>query len=127
MSAKVSEADPLVLVVEDEAFVRMIAAEYLEDAGFGVVEAANAEEAWRVLESRASIKYLFTDVHMPGSMDGFALAERAHLQWPHIRLVLTSGLMRPRKADLPDHAAFLPKPYRQEQLMCALQASEHPV
>ena len=126
MYADAPQGGPLVLVVEDEAFVRMIAAEYLEDAGFKVVEAANADEAWRVLESKPAIGYLFTDVHMPGSMDGFALAERAHRQWPQIRLVLTSGLMRPRRADLPDHASFLPKPYRQEQLMSALQASRHP-
>jgi two-component system, response regulator PdtaR len=125
MVAQVAKADPLVLVVEDEAFVRMIATEYLEDAGFNVVEAANADEAWRVLQDRV-IEYLFTDVHMPGSMDGFALAARAHRQWPHLKLVLTSGLMRPGKADLPDHASFLPKPYRQEQLMNALQASQHP-
>lgn len=126
MSANGSKSDVRVLVVEDEAFVRLIAAEFLEDAGFGVIEAANADEAWRVLQVQPEIHYLFTDVHMPGSMDGFALAERAHRQWPHLKLVLTSGRLRPGRSDLPDHASFLPKPYRQEQLMSAIEAAGYP-
>jgi CheY-like chemotaxis protein len=116
----------LILVVEDEALLRMIATEYLADAGFEVIEAANADQASRILESRPKVDCLFTDVHMPGSMNGFSLAERAHGHWPHIKLVITSGLMRPAQGSLPGHAFFLPKPYNAEQLMSALQKAGQP-
>jgi CheY-like chemotaxis protein len=116
----------IVLVVEDEALLRTIAAEYLAEAGFEVIEAADAKEALHVLEGFTQVDCLFTDVHMPGSMNGFSLAERTHRNWPHIKLVITSGLMRPARADLPDHATFLPKPYGEEQLVAALRTAGPP-
>ncbi|OHV15389.1 response regulator [Methylorubrum extorquens] len=109
----------LVLVVEDEDLVRMMATDMLEDAGFTVLEAASADEAWEILESRSDIGLLFTDLEMPGSMNGFALAARVAERWPHIRLVITSGRCRPTPRDVPDHGMFVPKPYLAEQVLNA--------
>ncbi|HZH51547.1 MAG TPA: response regulator [Microvirga sp.] len=103
----------VVLVVEDEPLVRMTAADELEDAGFQVLEAANADVALAVLEARSSeIQVLFTDIDMPGSMDGMALAEEVHRRWPHILLLISSGYARPHPDAIPDHGHFVPKPYR---------------
>jgi CheY-like chemotaxis protein len=109
----------LVLVVEDEDLVRMMAVDMLEDAGLTVVEAASADEAWAVLESRGDIDVLFTDIEMPGSMNGFALASGVAERWPHIRLALTSGRCRPKPNDVPDHGTFVPKPYLADQVLHA--------
>ncbi|ANY84941.1 response regulator receiver protein (plasmid) [Microvirga ossetica] len=103
---------PLVLVVEDEPLVRMTAVDELEEAGFPVLEAVNADEALRVLEARSDeVQVQFTDVHMPGSMDGMALAEQVHRRWPHILLLISSGRAQPDPDEIPDHGRFLPKPY----------------
>jgi CheY-like chemotaxis protein len=106
--------DPLVvLVVEDEPLVRMTAIDELEEAGFQVLEAVNADVALTVLEARSEeVQVLFTDVHMPGSMDGMALAEQVHQRWPHIRLLISSGYARPHPDEIPDNGHFVPKPYR---------------
>jgi CheY-like chemotaxis protein len=89
-------APPLVLVVEDEFLVRMNALSLLEEAGFGVLEAASADEAIALLEARKDIRIVFTDINMPGSMDGLRLAHAIRNRWPPIELVLTSGQMRVR-------------------------------
>jgi CheY-like chemotaxis protein len=102
----------LVLVVEDEPFVRMIAAEGLEDAGFEVLEAASADDALEILDSRDDVGVLFTDVNMPGSVDGVGLAKLVHERWPELRIVITSGMDRPRAKDIPDEGRFVAKPYR---------------
>ena len=103
---------PVVLVVEDELLVRMTAADELEEAGFQVLEAANADVAMAVLEARSEeVVVLFTDVDMPGSMDGMALAEQVHRRWPHVLLLISSGYARPHPDEIPDHGHFVPKPY----------------
>ncbi|MGW5959331.1 response regulator [Methylorubrum thiocyanatum] len=110
-----------VLVVEDESFVRMVAVDMLEDAGLPVAEAPDADTALRLLEGKAqAFCVLFTDIDMPGSMDGLTLAARVRARWPHIRLVVTSGRVRPSRADLPDAGCFLPKPYCRSDLLGAL-------
>lgn len=110
----------LVLVVEDEGLVRLMAVDMLEDAGFEVIEAASADEAWGVLEGRSGkVEVLFTDIEMPGSMNGFTLASRVAERWPHIRLVMTSGRWRPAVRDVPDHGKFVPKPYYADQVLNA--------
>ena len=109
----------LVLIVEDESMVRMMAVDMLEDAGCAVLEAATADQAWQILESRSDIDVLFTDIEMPGSMNGFALAARVAERWPHIRLVITSGRCRPKPDDVPDHGLFVPKPYLADQVLSA--------
>ena len=107
------EDPPVVLLVEDELLVRMTAADTLEEAGFQVLEAADADIAMAVLEARsAEVQVLFTDVDMPGSMDGMELAEQVHARWPHVRLLISSGYAQPQPDEIPDHGRFVPKPYR---------------
>lgn len=112
-----------VLVAEDESMVRMVAADMLEEAGFPVLQAATADAAWAILERAEEIGVLFTDIDMPGSMDGLALATRVAERWPHIRLVVTSGRVGLRDADMPDDGRFLLKPYRQAQLLKAIDTA----
>src|SRR4029450_3999442 len=108
---------PLVLVVEDEFLVRMNAVCLLEEAGFAVLEAGSADEAIALLESRRDIRIFFTDINMPGSMDGLRLAHAIRNRWPPIELVLTSGQMRVRNEDMPERGLFLGKPYEQSELV----------
>jgi CheY-like chemotaxis protein len=102
----------VILVVEDEALVRMIASDILtEKGGYRVLEAAHAEEALTLLESRHDVRLVFTDVEMPGSLDGFALARIVDMRFPGIKVIVTSGRMAPGPGDLPKGTRFLPKPY----------------
>ncbi|MCJ2124590.1 response regulator [Methylobacterium sp. J-077] len=112
--------DSVVLLVEDDGFVRMCAAEMLVDAGFSVVEAKDADAAWAILLDRSDVGVLFTDIDMPGSMDGVTLAERVHAAWPGIRLILTSGRQRLADREVPDHGLFVPKPYSLSQVLGAI-------
>lgn len=113
---------PLVLVVEDDALVRMAAVCMVEDAGFGTLEAANADDALEILASRDDIRIVFTDVQMPGSMDGLRLAAAVSDRWPPIRLIVTSGRVALSAKNLPTGGLFLPKPYAAGQLADMLQA-----
>jgi len=105
-----------VLLVEDEAIVRLIGADALEDAGYEVIDAASADEALRILEAIEEIEVLFTDIRMPGSMDGLELAKLVHERWPAIKILVTSGDTWPPKKILPDDGRFLAKPYKIERL-----------
>ncbi len=105
-----------VLIVEDELFVRMIGADALEEAGYRVIEAGSADEALDVLERGRDVKVLFTDIRMPGSMDGLRLAAVVHERWPAIRILLTSGDTHPTRDAIPDDGRFLAKPYRFDSL-----------
>ncbi|MFE1598765.1 response regulator [Methylobacterium sp. ID0610] len=117
---------PTVLIVEDDGLVRLMAADMLEDAGFAVLEATNADEALAILERRGDIGTLFTDVDMPGSMNGFALAQRVAERWPRIRLVITSGRFSPDPSDGPDHGRFVAKPYRAASVLQAIESAVEP-
>jgi len=118
MSLAGSEGPPVVLLVEDEPLVRMTAADGLEEAGFEVMEAANADAALSVLDARSDeVQVLFTDVNMPGSMDGMALAAKVHAKWPHVRLLISSGYARPGPDEIPDDGRFVPKPYRADTIV----------
>src|ERR1700741_3194759 len=101
---------PNVLVVEDEMILRMRAVALVEDAGFCPVEAVNADEAIAVLESRSDISLLFTDIQMPGSMDGLKLAHAVHSRWPDIGIILVSGHVKPSDAERPTDSRFFSKP-----------------
>lgn len=113
-------AKVLVLLVDDEPLIRFVAADGLEDAGYDVVEAASASEALKILQTRTDVGVLFTDVNMPGDLDGLALAELVHARWPDIKLVVTSG--RPLARHVPDDGRFLTKPYTTEQMTASLEA-----
>src|SRR5438309_7445173 len=93
---------PNVLIVEDEMVLRMRAVDIVEDAGFHPVEAINADEAISILESRSDISLLFTDIQMPGSMDGLKLAHAVHDRWPGIKIILVSGQVNPSDAERPE-------------------------
>jgi CheY-like chemotaxis protein len=107
---------PAILVVEDEPIVRMYTVDVLENAHFDVAEAANAEEALKILAHRSDIGVLFTDVNMPGRLDGFGLALEVEARWPDIHLVLTSGKVIFGRGSIPGHGKFVPKPYSPEAL-----------
>jgi two-component sensor histidine kinase/CheY-like chemotaxis protein len=111
-----------VLVVEDEMILRMRAVDIVEDAGFLPIEAVNADEAISILESRSDISLLFTDIQMPGSMDGLMLAHAVHDRWPFIKIVLVSGQVKPSDAERPAHSRFFGKPLGVEQMIGELQA-----
>jgi len=102
---------PVVLVVEDETLLRWHAVAMIEDAGFDVIEAGNAAEAISVLEARTDIRVIFTDIQMPGSIDGLRLAHLVRNRWPPIKIIATSGRLRLRDYELPEGGRFLPKPY----------------
>ena len=93
---------PVVLLVEDELLLRMDATAMVAEAGFEVVEAGDADEAIAILESRRDIGIVFTDIQMPGSMDGLKLAHAIRGRWPPIRIVATSGLVDVGEKDLPE-------------------------
>ena len=116
----------VVLIVEDDFLIRMHAAEMIADAGFDSVEAASADEAILVLEVRLDITVVFTDIQMPGSMDGLILAAAIRGRWPPIKIVATSGLVDVRQDDLPEGGRFLPKPYSPEQIVRTLRELTNP-
>ena len=111
-----------VIVAEDEPLVRMLAAETLEQAGFTVVEAADAAEAVAALqEYQGQVIALFTDIHMPGSCDGLELAQMVHRQWPRIALLVTSGQHRLVDGDIPPGGVFMTKPYEPDEIVTHLR------
>ena len=112
---------PVVLIVEDEFLIRMDAVDMIRSAGFDVVEAENADQAVLILEERFDIAVVFTDVQMPGSMDGLKLAAAVRDRWPPIRIIATSGLAKVTSDDLPAGSRFLPKPYSATEIVGALR------
>ena len=116
-----NDHEPVVLVVEDEMVLRMRAVDIVEDAGFVSVEAVSADEAIEILESRDDISLLFTDIQMPGSMDGLKLAHAVHTRWPHIKIILVSGQVRLTNEDKPAYSRFFPKPVESGHMVAQLQ------
>jgi two-component sensor histidine kinase/CheY-like chemotaxis protein len=110
-----------VLVVEDEMMLRMRAVDIVEDAGFTAVEAVNADDALAILESRSDIELLFTDIQMPGSMDGLKLAYAVHERWPLIKIILVSGQLKLTDSDKPPDSRFFGKPLGVKQMMAEMQ------
>jgi CheY-like chemotaxis protein len=110
-------AGATVLFVEDEAMIRLLGTEILEDAGYSVIEAANADEAVVLLTKHSDVQLLFSDIDMPGTMDGVALARLVHGRWPDIKLLLTSGKHQVAEENIPDHGKFLPKPWTIDELL----------
>jgi len=105
-----------VLVVEDEPLVRMDIVDILEAGGFVVFEAANADEAIAILVEHPEIRALFTDIDMPGSMDGLKLAAAVRDRWPPIKIIVTSGHRYIREESLPDGGRFFSKPYDPKEI-----------
>jgi len=119
------ETDPVehppvhtVLVVEDEMMVRMPIAEYLRDCGYNVVEAGDASEAIAAMDTEVPVSLVFSDVRMPGQMDGFGLAEWFRSHYPSVPVLLTSGYNggRSLSATAGPGGRFIEKPYSQVQV-----------
>jgi CheY-like chemotaxis protein len=112
----------VVLVVEDEPFMRMHAVSIVEDAGFEALEAGNADQAIAILEKRADVRIVFSDIEMPGCMDGVKLARAIRNRWPPIELVLTSGRFQLRDSDIPERGRFFAKPYDADEIVKTLRS-----
>jgi CheY-like chemotaxis protein len=110
-----------ILIVEDEPLVRLCAVDAVAAAGFEVIEAASADEAIQILERRSDILAVFTDIQMPGSMDGLTLAYAVHIRWSPIRIIVTSGRELLAEDDLPEGGLFFAKPYDPTEICRALR------
>lgn len=117
MTAQSRLIRPLVLLVEDDPLLRWASAEALAQAGFDVIEAPDAHAALAVLQNRDDVSVLFTDIEMPGLMDGLELARRARELWPALRILVTSGRGAPPPRTLPARGRFVGKPYAQEEIV----------
>jgi|ERR1700728_2538067 CheY-like chemotaxis protein len=102
---------PVILIVEDEALVRLAAVGMLEDAGFRMIEAANSDQALELLAADSDVQLLFTDVSMPGAIDGLALARLVRGRWPHIAIMVASAKRVSQPGQLPVGSRFEQKPY----------------
>lgn len=109
-----------VLVVEDELLIRMDISYQLQNLGFTVLEAGNATEAVAMLASNEDIQMMFTDVDMPGAMDGLMLAALVRDRWPPVKIIVTSGHRRVALHDLPEGSRFFPKPYSGRAVAAAM-------
>ena len=115
-------APAVVLVVEDEMLLRMRAVDMVEDAGFTSVEAVDADEAVAILESRSDIALLFTDIQMPGTMDGLGLAHAVRERWPPIKIILVSGQLKLADIEIPADSRFFGKPLEAKEMIAEMQS-----
>ncbi len=112
---------PILLVVENEAVIRMNIVQVAQDSGFAVLEAGDADEAIELLENHSDIRVIFTAVRMPGSMDGLKLANVVKGRWPSVQLLVTSGLDVSTHPDFPVHGRLIRKPYENGQITAVLR------
>ena len=110
-----------ILVVEDETFIRFDAGDMLRASGFDVLEAVNADEAILLLERHSDIRLVFTDIDMPGSMNGLKLAAAVRDRWPPVKIIATSGHFQVRDGDLPADARFIAKPYQPAEIIKSIR------
>lgn len=114
---------PKILVVEDEALILLWVEDALRDAGHTVITAGNADQAIAILECDTEIRTVFTDIDMPGSMDGLRLAAVVKDRWPPVDIIVASGKHRPLAGEMPPQAVFLPKPYLSVDMLKALEVA----
>jgi CheY-like chemotaxis protein len=111
----------VILVVEDEMLLRMRAVDMVEDAGYVPVEAVDADEALAILQSRSDIALLFSDIQMPGSMNGLQLALAVRERWPGIKIILASGQLKLSKSEIPENSRFFGKPLDSSEMIAEIQ------
>jgi two-component system, response regulator PdtaR len=121
-----SEPRMVILVVEDEPLVRMFLADFLDEAGFKVFEAVNADEAITLLQARPDVQAVLTDIEMPGSMNGLELARVIQDRWPGVGVVVTSGRAQPGPDDVSDAVAFVSKPYLPDTIISVIRQMATP-
>lgn len=117
----------VILVVEDSPLIRMGAMDLVRTAGYEALEAGDAAEAIRILESRDDIDLVFTDIQMPGTMDGIKLTHFIRKRWPPVKLMVASGNTIIDESSLPEGSRFVPKPYNDHTIadeMARLLASD---
>jgi CheY-like chemotaxis protein len=119
-------SQPVMLIVEDEPLIRMCAVDFAEEAGYVGLEAGSAEEAMAILEREENVEILFTDITLPGGMDGIDLAELVAERWPDVRVMLASGALAGLPADVAPGAFRLPKPYGISQFLEAVEQMKSP-
>jgi CheY-like chemotaxis protein len=120
MDARKAAAGHIILVLEDDALQRMTLADMLYEAGFWTLEAEDADQALRLLESRDDIRIVFLDIVMSHGIDGLALAKLIRRRWPHIHIVIASGKMYAPEEALPEDAVFFHNPYRTRDVVPVL-------
>ncbi len=111
----------VILIVEDEPVQRMNMIDMVERAGYEVVEASNADQAVEILERRLDIRIVFTDIEMPGSMDGLKLAAAVRDRWPPIEIIVTTAGQPPDPERLPARSIFVSKPIRRAEAIAAIE------
>lgn len=114
------KALPLILVVEDELLVRMMAVDMFEAAGFKVLEASTGAKALKLLDECGDLSALFTDVELANGIDGFHLAQVAHNTHPEMPIIVVSGQCNAKSGDLPEGTRFIGKPYTPEVVTSTL-------
>jgi len=122
MNEQKGPSPPVILVVDDEMLLRMLATEHFEEAGFEVIEAENGAAALRALVARPDIRAVFTDVQMPGRPDGFALARSVRETSPTCAIVIVSGRAAPDSAELAEGVQFVTKPYSGSAIVSMINA-----
>ncbi len=122
MSSIAGENSPAILIVEDNLVIRMDLVDQAERDGFTVFEAGSADQAIAILEAQPAIRLVFTDIEMPGSMDGLKLAAYVRDRWPPIKLMVASGKVRCCDSDLPEGGLFFSKPYNPAQVSKAMHS-----
>ena len=119
---ELNQHSPFAVVVDDDFLIRTDAAEILRTAGFRVLETEHGDAAYALMETRhPDVVLLFTDVQMPGQLDGFALARAVAKSWPHVSIVVASGQAKPGPGDMPDKARFVGKPFSAEMVHAHLR------
>lgn len=116
---------PIVLVVEDEPLLLMMALDTVEEAGFSAIAARNADEAIAILEGHDDISVVFSDIDMPGSMNGLDLIAAVYDRWPPVKLILTSGHRLPDRRMMPEGCMFFGKPYDTTRLIDEMRRMVH--
>lgn len=111
-----------ILIVDDEPLIALALAEDLEDQGYSTCLASDAADAIAILESNGDISIVFTDIDMPGSMDGLALASAVRNRWPPVEILITTGQTKPELNDMPDRSLFISKPYTVPQIVGAIKS-----
>ena len=114
-----------ILVVEDDFLLSVDISEVLNDQGYDVIAVAKADEAIKVLETRNDIRTIFTDIDLPGSMDGLKLAAAVRDRWPPVHIIVTTGMRAPHRDEMPAHSMFIAKPYRSAEVLEALRSFEN--
>lgn len=113
-----------ILVVEDEFLLSLDISEALIDEGYDVIAAANADDAIKVLECRTDIRTIFTDIDLPGSIDGLKLAAAVRDRWPPVNIIVTTGMRTPRRDEIPARSLFVAKPYHSAEVVKAVRSFE---